>query len=221
MPGKTAILIGATGLVGEHCLRLLLASPRYSRVIAVTRRPLSLRHKKLQVLELSFDRLGEGLSNVKADHAFCCLGTTIRKAGTKAEFHKVDYGYAFEFAHHMKANGAQHFLLVTALGANPGSSLFYNRVKGMLEMDTRGLGFDCLSIFQPSFLTGERSELRRGEALGIRLAALAAPFLRGPLSATHPVAGADVAAAMIAAAANEKATGTRIYRYKEMQALLA
>lgn len=212
MAGKTAVLIGATGLVGGHCLQALLSSPYYDKVIAVTRRPLKLRHPKLQVMEVSFDRLGEALSPIRVDHAYCCLGTTIRKAGTKAEFHKVDYGYAFEFAHRMQVNGASHFLLVTALGANSGSSVFYNRVKGMLEMDVRALGFPCLSIFQPSFLMGERSESRTGEALGIRLASFISPFLRGPLRSAHPIAGTDVAAAMVAAAQQEQATGTSTLR---------
>lgn len=218
---KTAILIGATGLVGGHCLRDLLSSPAYDKVIAVTRRPLKLRHEKLQTIETSFDRLGEVLANVKADDAFCCLGTTIRQAGTKAEFHKVDYGYAYEFAHRMHANGTRHFLLVSALGARTGSPVFYNRVKGALEKDITALGFPCLTIFQPSFLVGERAETRAGEALGIRLATLIAPFLRGPLGAIHPVKGADLAAAMISAARQDSAVGLRICRYNEIQALLA
>ena len=120
-----------------------------------------------------------------------------------------------------KSPQTRHFLLVSALGANPGSSLFYNRVKGMLEMDVRALGFPCFSIFQPSFLVGERAETRKGEAIGIRLTSLIAPLLRGPLSASHPVAGADVAAAMVAVAQQEGAAGTRIYRYRDIQALLA
>lgn len=221
MTGKTAILIGATGLVGGHCLRNLLSSPVYDKVIAVSRRPLKLRHEKLQTIETSFDRLGEVLAEIKADDAFCCLGTTIRQAGTKAEFHKVDYGYAYEFAHRMHANGTSHFLLVSALGAKAGSPVFYNRVKGMLENDICAMGFPCLTIFQPSFLIGERAEARKGEALGIRFTSLIAPFLRGPLSAAHPVHVADLAAAMVAAASQVDARGTRICRYNDIQALLA
>lgn len=220
MAGKTAILIGATGLVGGHCLRELLASPAYDKVIAVTRRPLKLRHEKLQMIEISFDQLGEALADIKADDAFCCLGTTIRQAGTKAEFHKVDYGYAYEFAHRMQANGTSHFLLVSALGARAGSPVFYNRVKGTLENDIRALGFTCLTIFQPSFLLGDRAEARIGEALGARLSALVAPLLRGPLRAAHPVKGADLAAAMVAAALSG-GKGVRICRYNEIQALIA
>jgi len=221
MAGKTAILIGATGLVGGHCLRDLLSSPAYDKVIAVTRRPLKLRHEKLQTIETSFDRLGEVLAHVKADDAFCCLGTTIRQAGTKAEFHKVDYGYAYEFAHRMHANGTHHFLLVSALGARAGSPVFYNRVKGTLEKDIRALGFPCLTIFQPSFLIGERAETRAGEALGIRISRLITPFLRGPFSVAHPVRGADLAAAMVAAASQADASATRICRYNEIQLLIA
>ncbi|MDO8268093.1 MAG: NAD(P)H-binding protein [Moraxellaceae bacterium] len=220
MAGETAILIGATGLVGGHCLRELLASPAYDKVIAVTRRPLKLRHEKLQTIEIPFDQLGEALADIKADDAFCCLGTTIRQAGTKAEFHKVDYGYAYEFAHRMQANGAGHFLLVSALGARAGSPVFYNRVKGTLENDIRSLGFSCLTIFQPSFLLGDRAEARIGEALGARLSTLIAPLLRGPLRAAHPVKGADLAAAMVAAALSG-GKGVRICRYNQIQALIA
>ncbi len=219
--GKTAVLIGATGLVGGHCLRALLDSAAYDRVVAVSRRPVTLRHDKLVVLETPFEQLGDALAGLRADDAFCCLGTTIRQAGTKAEFHKVDYGYAYEFAHRMHENGATHLLLVSALGADARSPVFYNRVKGLLEKDIAALGYARFSIFRPSFLVGARSESRPGEALGIRLSGLIAPFLRGPLRSVHPVAGADVAAAMVAAANRDAGPATCIYRYDDMQALLA
>lgn len=221
MAGRTAILIGATGLVGGHCLKLLLQSPRYDRVIAVSRRPVPLKHKKLVRVETPLEQLGQALGKVKADDAFCCLGTTIRQAGTKAEFHKVDYGYALEFAHHVLRSGAKHFLLVSALGAHARSPVFYNRVKGLLEQDVAALGFDRVSIFRPSLLVGERVEERPGEAVGLRLSGLIAPFLRGPLSAMHPVRGADVAAAMVACAGADGEAGVSVFRYDDMQALIA
>lgn len=222
MPGKTAILIGATGLVGGHCLDQLLQSPAYSKVVAVSRRPVPVKHKKLVRVETpSFENLGAALEGVKADDAFCCLGTTIRQAGTKAEFHRVDYGYALEFAHRVLRNGARHFLLVSAIGAQARSPIFYNRVKGLLEKDVIALGFPETSIFRPSLLVGDRSDVRPAEAISTRLSAMIAPFLRGPLRSMHPIMGADVAAAMVACAQLEDAKGLHIYRYDEMQALLA
>jgi uncharacterized protein YbjT (DUF2867 family) len=222
MPGKTAILIGATGLVGGHCLNQLLQSPAYSKVVAVSRRPVAVKHKKLVRVETpSFENLGAALEGVKADDAFCCLGTTIRQAGTKAEFHRVDYGYALEFAHRVLRNGARHFLLVSAIGAQARSPIFYNRVKGLLEKDVIALGFPETSIFRPSLLVGDRSDVRPAEAISTRLSAMIAPFLRGPLRSMHPITGADVAAAMVACAQLEDAKGLHVYRYDEMQALLA
>lgn len=223
MPGKsakTAILIGATGLVGSGCLELLLESSEYHKVIAVSRRPVAIQHHKLVRVETPFEQLGQVLQELSADDAFCCLGTTIRQAGTKAEFHKVDYGYALEFADVMRRRGASHFLLVSALGAHPHSPIFYNRVKGLLEQEIEALGFERLSIFRPSLLLGSRAQLRPAEALGIRFSGLISPFLRGPLSALRPVPAAEVSAAMVACAQAETAAGTSIYHYAEMQALL-
>lgn len=218
---KTAVLIGATGLVGGHCLERLLVSPAYDRVVAVARRAIPRAHEKLSVLTGPFDQLGQLLADVRADDAFCCLGTTIRQAGTKAEFHKVDYGYSYEFAHRLRGNGATHLLLVSALGADSKSPVFYSRVKGLLEKDVLALGYPRLSVFRPSFLVGQRSQQRLGEAVGIQLSGLLAPLLRGPLSALHPIAGAEVAAAMVAAANQTWPDGCQVYRYQEMQALLA
>lgn len=219
--GKTAILIGATGLVGAACLRGLLESPAYARVIAVSRRPVPLKHRKLVRVETPFDHLAAALEGQVADDAFCCLGTTIKQAGTKAEFHKVDYGYALEFAGACRRQGARHFLLVSAVGANAHSPVFYNRVKGFLEKQVEGLGYERLSIFRPSLLLGDRAQVRPGEALGIRLSGLMSPFLRGPLSRLHPVAGADLGAAMVACAEAEEAGGHHRYYYDDFRAWLA
>lgn len=220
--GKTAILIGATGLVGAACLARLLESPAYRQVIAVSRRPVSVRHRKLVRVETPFDQLGTALEGHPADDAFCCLGTTIRQAGTKAEFHKVDYGYALEFADVTRRQGATHFLLVSALGANAHSPVFYNRVKGLLEREVERLDFPRLSIFRPSLLLGSRDgQARPAEALGNRLAGLVSPFLRGPLSRIRPVAGTDLAGALVACATTTGPDGVQRYYYDDIQAWLA
>lgn len=216
--GKTAILIGATGLVGAACLEQLLESPAYRRVIVISRRPVPLKHRKMVRIETSFDQLATALEGQVADDAFCCLGTTIRQAGTKAEFHKVDYGYALEFAAATRRQGATHFLLVSALGANAHSPVFYNRVKGLLEKEVAALGFPRLSVFRPSLLLGERGLVRPGEALGIRLSGLFSPVLRGPLSPLRPVAGSDLARALVACAEAESPPGQHRYCYDDIRA---
>lgn len=219
--GKTAILIGATGLVGAACLGQLLESPAYRRVIAISRRPVPLKHRKLVRIETPFDQLASALEGQAADDAFCCLGTTIRQAGTKAEFHKVDYGYALEFADVTRRQGASHLLLVSALGANAHSPIFYNRVKGLLEKEVASLGFPRLSIFRPSLLLGTRGQVRMGEALGIRFSGLFSPFMRGPLSCLHPVPGTDLGAAMVACAEAPESMGAHRYYYDDIRAWLA
>jgi len=219
MSGKTAIVIGATGLVGGYVLQALLASKDYDRVLAVVRRPVLPPHPKLVVMETPFDQLDKALAGVKATDAFCCLGTTIRQAGTKAEFHKVDYGYAYAFAHRMRQNGTRHFLLVSALGASASSPVFYNRVKGRLEKDIEALGFKQLSIFRPSMLLGERQERRLAEVLTARLTPLLTPFLIGALGKIHPISASTVANAQVMAA-QSKEEGKKLFYYHEMQALL-
>lgn len=218
MSGKTGIVVGATGLVGAQVLQLLLQSPEYDHVIAVVRRTIPLQHPKLQIIEADFDRLDRALVDVKANDAFCCLGTTIRQAGTRAEFHKVDYGYAYAFAHRMKQNGTRHFLLVSAYGASVRSPVFYSRVKGRLEADIEALGFRMLSVLRPSLLLGQRKEHRLAEALSARLTPLITPFLVGVLSKMHPIQGSTVARSMVAAA-QRKDDGVSFYYFQQMQAL--
>ncbi len=221
MSGKTAIIIGATGMVGKQVLNLLLESSAYKRVIAVTRKPIP-PHPKLKNMVIEFDHLAESLKTVKADDAFCCLGTTIKQAGTKAAFHKVDYTYNFEYAHTLKQNGCQHFLLISSLGAFPKSVVFYSRVKGLLEKDITALNFPRFSIFRPSLLIGERDENRLGENISAALFPIISPFLRGGLRAIQPITGADVAHAMVAVA-QQPATedNPHFYYYDEMKALTA
>ncbi|MFN4144943.1 MAG: oxidoreductase [Runella sp.] len=173
---RTALLVGASGLVGSHVLSELLASEKYSKVKAVTRSPLARKHNKLTNHILNFNKL-ELSSELKADDVYCCLGTTIKKAGSKEAFYQVDYTYPYEVARAALAQGAKRFAIVTAMGADSKSSIFYNRVKGDIEMALRQLDYETLLIFRPSLLLGERSETRVGEKIGEKLSQLFRPVI--------------------------------------------
>jgi uncharacterized protein YbjT (DUF2867 family) len=194
----TAVLAGATGLVGGECLRQLLASPRYGRVIVVTRREVdpALRHDKLRDVVVEFARLGDVKSQLRCDHVFCALGTTIRKAGSQQRFREVDYEYPLRLAQLTLRSGARHFSVVSALGASRSSPFFYSRVKGEMEAGLRQMGWPSLAILRPSVIAGERAEPRPLERLSEHL-------LRFAPATWRPVAARDIAAAMIATALRE------------------
>jgi uncharacterized protein YbjT (DUF2867 family) len=198
MTGLTAILAGATGLVGGECLQQLLGSKHYARVIVVTRRELAgaARHGKLRQLIVEFDQLGEVGARLRGDHVFCALGTTIRKAGSQARFRAVDLEYPLRLAELTLEHGARHFSVVSALGASRTSPFFYSRVKGEMEQGLRQLGWPSLAILHPSLIAGERAESRPLERVSEHLLRLAPATWR-------PVAARDIAAAMIATALRE------------------
>jgi len=212
MSGLTAVLAGATGLVGGECLRRLLASKRYSRVVAVARRPLEHggRHRKLDTAIVDFDRLDEVAERLRGDHVFCALGTTIRKAGSQARFRVVDHDYPLRLAQLTREQGAVHFSLVSALGASRTSPFFYSRVKGELEDDLRRMGWPSLAMFRPSIIGGDRGESRPLERLG-------AQMLRFAPATWRPVQAGDIAAAMIATALG-KPPGVTIVESRDIAA---
>ncbi len=158
---KTALIAGSTGLIGGQVLELLLASDQYDKVIAFTRRPLTAHPKLLQVQiqqgNLPFDPTWQ------IDDVFCCLGTTMAKVRSKEKFYEVDYNYPLLLAKNSIAAGAKQYLLVSALGANKKSPVFYNQVKGEIEEAISGVGFEAVHIFRPSLLLGPRQEKRSAE----------------------------------------------------------
>ena len=160
---KVALIVGTSGLIGGQLLELLLAEDHYANVIAVSRKPLALIHPKVENLIVDFNRLSEYATRLKADDVFCCLGTTMKQAGSETAFRKVDFEYPLQIATITKAAGASQFLLITALGANKKSSIFYNRVKGEVEAAIGELAFKTYHVFRPSFLQGDRIEKRIGE----------------------------------------------------------
>ena len=210
---SVAVIAGSTGLVGSHLLNLLLDDVSCSRVIALSRKPLSREHPKLQNMVIEFDSLETISVDLKADDVFCCLGTTIRQAGSQAAFRKVDYDYPVKLAQITKEQGARQYLLITALGSDKNSSIFYNRVKGEVEEAIGSIGFDSYHIFQPSMLLGVRKEERGGESAGklvMKILGFAIP------KRYKAVDAAKVAKGMLKSAA-KKQPGTHIHSSAELQ----
>lgn len=209
---SSALVVGSTGLVGTECLRVLAEDGAHRPVVALTRRPLpDPVPPNVSERIISFDRLQEHREEIQGDHVFCALGTTIRKAGSKERFRQVDYDLPLTIARLALENGARHFSLVSAVGADPDSRVFYNRVKGELERDIEALGYPSLVILRPSVLAGERTELRPMEALGRLL-------LRLVPGRYHPVHARTVAATM-ALLAREEAAGVRVVESEEIRRL--
>ena len=214
MSRRTALLAGATGLVGGHLLRLLLADDAYQKVTILTRRGLPLTNPKLQQRLIDFDHLAD-LDAPKVDDVFCCLGTTIKKAGSQDAFRKVDFGYIEALARVTARAGAKQFLLVSAIGASPESRVFYSRVKGETEGVVQSVGITGTHIFRPSMLMGDRAESRVLERVGTPLMRAVAFAMVGPLRRLRPIAAAQVAAAMVRVAKRAK-PGVHVYAYDEM-----
>lgn len=192
-----ALIAGSTGLVGGHCLNLLLDDEFFDEVKVLTRRPLGLIKHKLSEIVVDFDQLEDFRLQMEATHVFCALGTTIKKAGSQEAFRKVDYDYPLRLAQIVKSLGCRSFSVVTALGSNPNSPIFYNRVKGELESSLEKLGFESLQILQPSLLMGERNEDRFGEKLAQHFFGATKSLWKGPIKKYAGIEGKQVAKAMV------------------------
>jgi uncharacterized protein YbjT (DUF2867 family) len=215
---RTALVAGASGLVGGEVVRLLLADDAYDRVTMFVRKELPLAHRKLTQRVVAFDRLEEVSDFPRVNDVFCCLGTTLRLAGSQKAFRKVDFTYVVALARVASRNRAGHFLVVTALGADPQSRIFYNRVKGEVEQAVRREAFDSLSIFRPSLLVGERAERRPGERVAVLLSPLISWAMVGPLRRYRPIPAATVARAMVRIA-REAPRGVHVYPSDEIAEL--
>jgi uncharacterized protein YbjT (DUF2867 family) len=192
---KVAIA-GASGLVGRHLMDLLVAESKIESIFSFVRSKGTGQPSKVQEMVVDFNSIMEA-KLPPCDVGLCCLGTTIKKAGTKEFFFKVDHDYVVNFAKLCRSSGAKKFIVVSAMGADSNSSVFYNQVKGKMEKALEGLGFESLIILRPSLLLGSRSEVRRGESLA---QAILSPFgflFMGPLAPFKPIEGLTVAKRMI------------------------
>ena len=217
---RTAAIFGATGLVGRACLDLMLADERYRRVISIGRSAPRSADAKLVVHRAALDAV-EALDDAtlgSVDVVFCCLGTTIAKAGSQDAFRRVDLDYVVNAATFAKRRGARHFLMVTAVGAAAGSRVFYSRVKGEAEEAVAKLGIESVSIFRPSLILGQRDESRLKERMAKSFAVALSFAMVGSLSKYRPIEAPTVARAMLAVAAAPIA-GVTIYEFDRMTSL--
>ncbi|RMH19946.1 MAG: NAD-dependent epimerase/dehydratase family protein [Acidobacteria bacterium] len=215
---RSALVLGASGLVGGHLLRRLLDDATWGLVRAVVRRPLAVEHPRLEQRVVDFDRLERHADAFAVADVFCCLGTTMKKAGSRDAFRRVDYLYPFEAARLAEAAGADRFQLVSSLGADPASGNFYLRVKGEVERVVARLAFGAFDVFRPSILLGERPEPRPAEALAAGFGRALAVVLIGPLRRYRPIPAAMVAAAMVEVAARGEG-GHHVYESEAIYAI--
>jgi uncharacterized protein YbjT (DUF2867 family) len=160
-----ALVVGSTGLVGTELVKLLDTDHKLNKVIALVRKKSGIDFRKVEEVVVDFENLPSQCFG-EIDIVFCCLGTTIKKAGSKDVFIRVDYEYPLSTAKIAKASGVKRFAIVTAMGADSKSSIFYNKVKGNVENALSELNFEALGIFRPSMLLGDRNESRLGERIG-------------------------------------------------------
>lgn len=170
------LIVGATGLVGRHVLDFALADQRVSEVVVITRRPMA-AHPKLQVSLVDFDKLPEDAPWWQADAVICTLGATMRTAGSREAFRRVDYDYPLAVACLARQHGTPTYVLNSAIGANASSFFFYNRVKGELERDLTTIGFPSLTYVRPGVIGGHRDDFRLGERAMVIALSLLGPVL--------------------------------------------
>lgn len=192
----TCLIAGASGLVGGELLKILLSDSHFEKIISLARRALPINNEKLVQITTSLEKV-ESFILPPTEVAFCCLGTTIKKAGSQEEFRKVDYDYVIHFARAAKKAGVKKFILVSAIGADANSTFFYNKVKGETEETLKKLGFASLIILQPSLLLGNRAEQRPLEKAFITASPVVNHLLIGPLGKYKAVQAETVAKCML------------------------
>jgi uncharacterized protein YbjT (DUF2867 family) len=209
---KTAIIIGGSGLTGKKLTRSLLADKRYGSVRAFVRKPINIIHEKLNQEILDFNNPSPTL--FRGDELFCCLGTTIREAGGKEAFLKVDHGYVITMAQLAFEQGIKKVCAISSIGADSNSFFFYNRVKGKMERDLMKIGFEKCIIMRPALLLGLRKKSRWGEQVTAALMTTFSVFIPKKYK---PIQSEDVALAMIKLMNNDDITGNRIAESDEIR----
>ncbi|WP_100374274.1 oxidoreductase [Bacillus sp. FJAT-45037] len=215
---RKALVIGATGLVGKQLVKQLLEAKEYSEVHVFVRRPIDQQHEKQTVHIVNFDQISKS-EFPHVDDIFICIGTTIKQAKSKKAFRKVDFDYPVSIATYAKEKGASRLLVISAIGANAESNVFYSRIKGEMEEAIKKIGYPHVDIFRPSLLLGDRPEFRLGEKMGEYGMILFRPFLLGPLSKYRAIKDKTVARAMYQRAISEDRKSVTVIESVHIQKL--
>ncbi len=212
---KTAIIVGASGLIGKTLVRKLLEDNRYKSVKVFVRRSINISNTKLVEYIVDFDKITDWKNKITGDELYSAMGTTIKKAGSKEAQYKIDVTYQYEFAKAAAENGVKSYFLVSSSGANTKSKLFYMKIKGELEEKVKLLSFNKIRIFRPSLLLGDRDEKRFGEKAAERLLKIVVPLFPF-LKNQRPIEGEKVARAMIVSANEDNKERIKIFEPLEI-----
>lgn len=218
MEKRNALIAGATGLVGSSLLKQLLAEDQYEKIVIITRKPLEIIHPKLVQKQIDFNTIESLKLDFLVEDVFCALGTTIKTAGSQDAFYKVDFTYVVNLGKWCAANSVKRFLIVSAMGASAKSGIFYNRVKGEMEVAVSQLNIPQRQIFRPSLLMGNRMEKRGGEKIAQVVMGSLGFLFAGPLLKYKGI-HADVVAGAMINAAKKNISGYNIYESGEMQGM--
>ncbi|WP_426096109.1 NAD(P)H-binding protein [Flavobacterium sp. DSR2-3-3] len=213
---KTALIIGSTGLIGLELLNLLLDSNNYLKVITFVKRDTGIKHPKLTQHIIDFDTPETYKELVVGDDFFCTIGTTIKKAGSKKAFRKVDFGYPKQFASFALQNKVKQFLIISSLGANAKSGNFYLKTKGEIQDFLKDCNFESVAVLQPSLLLGNRTEFRLGEKVGAFFMKTLSFLFVGNLKKYKPIESETVAKALLKIAQTNN-IGFKIYESDAIQ----
>lgn len=216
---KKAILFGASGFIGSHLLQELLSNDDYEHITIVVRKDQNISHPKLQTLIGDFHSLPKLIENIPVDEVFITLGTTKKHTPDQKEYYQIDHDYPVLAAKIAKENGAKSVFIVTAIGANSNSKIFYSRTKGDAERDIIALDFEHTHIFEPSMILGNRKEYRASEKALIKVFRFINPIFVGKARKYKGIEGKNIAIAMNNAAKNQTEK-VKIYQWTEMSCLL-
>ncbi len=206
------LILGATGLVGSRVLDLMLQDSEVETVYLLSRRSCGVEHQKIVECIAPLDQMAKFEEAFHIDICFCCLGTTIKKAGSQKAFKEIDYGLPLTAAKHCSEYGVQNFILVSALGANSSSSVFYNKVKGQVEEEISKLKIENFYVVRPSLILGNRQESRPGEALAMIGFKVLDPLFFGPLKKYRGSKVEDIARLMVCLGKEEECYSTIEYK---------